>query len=50
VQDLLGARVGGADEIRGPFERDLKLLDLAEVAREAASRFPRGADHHIHQG
>ena len=50
VQDLLGAGVGGADEVGRAFERDLKLLDLAEVAREAAARFSRGADHHIHQG
>ena len=50
VQDLLGAGVGGADEVRRAFERDLKLLDLAEIAREAAARFSRGADHHVHQG
>ena len=50
VQDLLGAGVGGADEVRRALQRDLKLLDLAEVAREAAARFSRGADHHVHQG
>jgi hypothetical protein len=50
VEDLLGAGVGGADEVSRTFERDLKLLDLAEVAREAAARFSRGADHHVHQG
>ena len=37
-QDLLGAVVGGADEIRWALERDLQLLDLAEIAREAARR------------
>ena len=50
MQDLLGAGVGGADEIGRAFERDLELLDLAEIAREAAAGFARGADHHVHQG
>ena len=48
--DLLGAVVGGGDEIGGALDRDLQLLDLAEIAREAAARFARGADHHVHQG
>ncbi len=50
MQDLLGAGVGGGDEIGGTLQRDLKLLDLAEIARQAAARFAGGAEHHIHQG
>ena len=50
MQDLLGAGVGGADEIGRTLERDLELLDLAEIAREAPSGFAGGADHDVHQG
>ena len=50
VQDLLGASVGGGDEIGRAFQRDLELLDLAEVAREAAAGLAGGAEHHVHQG
>src|SRR5581483_8246550 len=49
VQDLLGAVIRGADEVRGTFQRDLKLLDLAEVAREAPSGLAGGGKHHVHQ-
>ena len=48
-EDLLGAGVGGADEIGRAFERDLELLHLAEVARKAAARLAGGGEHHIHQ-
>ena len=48
-EDLLGAVVGGADEIRWAFERDLELLDLAEIARKAAARLAGGGEHHVHQ-
>src|SRR6185503_17227712 len=36
VEDFLGALVGGGDEIHRALERHLQLLDLAEVALEAA--------------
>ncbi len=49
-EDLLGAGVGGADEIGRAFERDLELLDLAEIARQAAARLAGGGEHDIHQG
>src|SRR6187401_849870 len=48
-ENLLGAVVRGADEIGRTFERDLKLLDLAEIARETAARLAGGGEHHIHQ-
>ena len=38
AQDLFGAAVGGGDEIGRPLERDLQVLDLAEVALERARR------------
>jgi hypothetical protein len=50
VEGVLGAVVGGGDEIARPLDRHLQLLDLAEVARQPAPRLARGADHHVHQG
>ena len=38
AQDFLGAPVGRGDEIGRALERDLQVLDLAEVALEAARR------------
>ena len=35
-QHLLGAVVGGGDEVAGPLARHLQVLDLAEVALQAA--------------
>ena len=49
VERLLGAAVGGGDEIRRAFERNLQLLDFAEIALERAARFARGGDHHVEQ-
>ena len=50
MEDLLGAMIGGGDEIGGSLERDLQLLHLAEIAREAAAGLAGGGEHHIHQG
>ena len=50
IEDLLGAGIGGADEIGRPFERNLELLDLAEIARQAAARFAGSGEHDGHQG
>src|SRR6266481_6107967 len=47
VQHLLGAPVGHGDEIGGPFQRYLKVLDLAEVALETAAGAARGFDHDV---
>ena len=33
----------------GPLTRDLQLLDLAEIAREAAAGLAGGGDHDVHQ-
>ena len=49
IEDGFGAVVGGRDEIRRALDADLQMLDLAEVAREAAARFPGGIDHDRHQ-
>ena len=46
AQDLLGAPVGGADEITRPLDRHLKILDLAEVADQMPRRLVHGLDHH----
>ena len=50
VERLLGAAVGGGDEIGRALERDLQLLDLAEIALERARGLARGGDHHVEQG
>ena len=50
AQDLLGAPVGGGDEIGRPLERDLQVLDLAEVALERAAGLVGGLDHHVEEG
>ena len=50
VDDLLGAAVGGGDEIARPLERHLQMLDLAEIALEAAPGTARGLDHDIEHG
>jgi hypothetical protein len=47
AQDGLGAVVGGGDEIAWPFERNLELLDLAEIALETAPGTARRLDHDI---
>ena len=48
-QRLLGAAVGGGDEIGRPLERDLQLLDFAEVALERARGLARGGDHDVEE-
>ena len=50
VQDLLGALVGERDEIGRPLQRDLEMLDLAEIALEAAAGAARGLDHDVDSG
>ena len=47
-ENLLGTMIGGADEIGRTLERDLELLDLAEIAREAAAGLAGGGHHDIH--
>src|SRR6185503_14714016 len=49
AQHLLGASVGGGDEVGRALERDLQLLDLAEVALEAARRLAGGGDHDVEE-
>ena len=50
AQDLLGAAVGGGDEIARPLQRNLQMLDLAEIALEAAAGAPGGFDHDVEDG
>ena len=50
AHDLLGAPVGRGDEIGRPLERDLQVLDLAEIALERAAGLARGLDHHVEEG
>src|SRR5262245_1211039 len=47
---LLGAPVGDGYEIGRTLDRDLQVLDLAEVAFEHAAGFVRGLDHHVEEG
>src|SRR6185312_2608915 len=49
IERFLGAAVGGGDEIRWTLERDLQLLEFAEVALERARSFARGRYHDIEQ-
>ena len=49
MNDIFGAVIGGADKICRTLERDLKLLDLAEIAREAAAGFAGGGKHNVDQ-
>ena len=50
AHDFLGAAVGGGDEVARPLDRDLEVLDLAEVALEAAAGAVRGLDHDVEDG
>ena len=47
AQDLLGAPVGGADEVARPLDRDLQMLDLAEVAHEVPGGLVGGLHHDV---
>ena len=44
---LLGAAVGGGDEIARPLQRHLQMLDLAEIALEPAPGAMRRLDHDV---
>ena len=50
VEHFLGALVRQRDEIGRSLQRHLQVLDLAEIALEAASRAPRGLDHDVDEG
>ena len=50
AQDLLGAAVRGGDEIARALQRHLQMLDLAEVALEAAPGEPGGLGHDVDDG
>ncbi len=50
VEHLLGALVGERDEIGRALQRDLQMLDLAEVALQAAAGAARGLDHDVDEG
>ena len=41
--------IGPGHEVRRPLAADLELLDLAEVAPQAAARLARGALHHANR-
>ena len=47
VNDLFGAPIGGGDEIARALQRDLKVLDLAEIALETAAGTARRLEHDI---
>ena len=50
VDDFLGAAVGGGDEIARALERDLQVLDLAEIALEALAGPIGGLGHDVEDG
>ena len=47
ILGALGAQIGGRDEIARALDRDLQLLDFAEIAVEGAGRLERGIRHDI---
>ena len=49
-QRLLGLPVGGGDEIARPLDRHLKVLDLAEIARQRTAGLHDGGDHDVEKG
>ena len=49
AERLLGLAVGGGDEVARPLERDLEVLDLAEVALQRAGGLAGRGDHHIEE-
>ena len=49
-EGLVGAVVGGGDEIARALHGDLEVLDLAEVAGEAAAGLEHGGNHHVEKG
>src|SRR5262245_13679167 len=49
AQDLLSSMVGRRDEVARPLDRDLQMLDFAEVALEAARGFAGGGDHDVEE-
>ena len=50
ADDLLGLEVGAADEVARALGGDLQVLDLAEIAQEAARRLAGRLDHDVHVG
>ena len=50
AQDVLSAAIRSSDKISRTLQRDLKLLDLAEIAVEAARGLAGGGGHHIDKG
>ena len=47
AHDLLGAPVGGRDKVARSLQRDLEVLDLAEIAFEAAAGAIGGLGHDV---
>src|SRR6266851_7859236 len=47
AENLLGAPIRRRDEIGGSLERDLQVLDLAEIPLEAARGLAGGSDHDV---
>src|SRR5207237_1111069 len=50
TQDLLGAMIGGGDEVAGAFQRNLQTLHLAEITLEPARGLAGGLHHHVEEG
>src|SRR5260370_18296504 len=47
ADDFLSAAIGGGDEIARSFQRDLQVLDLAEIAFEALTGAVRRFRHNV---
>ncbi|MNS96045.1 hypothetical protein D3C72_1303270 [compost metagenome] len=49
VEGVFGLQVGGRDEIAGPFARNLKLGDFAEIAKHGACGLAHGSDDDLNE-
>ena len=49
-EDLFRLLVGGGDEVARTLDRHLQVLDLAEIALQAAPGLDGGGGHDVHQG
>ena len=50
IERLFGALVGEGDEVCRTFQRNLQILDLAEIALQVAAGAARGFHHDVEKG
>jgi hypothetical protein len=50
LQRALCVQIGGRDKVARALDRDLQLLDFAEIALQGARCLERGAGHDVYRG